>query len=190
MKKTKTTLLILTLLCQGPAFSIDREEMVKTPITKAKSTKKQKKLPQPRTVENPSGWYSTDQRIKVKYREVQEIGAFQGNRLYGYIDPSLSHRQWEIALGKDLAKTGQGNNGVKILKKNNKVTLLELKMNGDERLYATDVHTNELGEYLAIFNRQGRHKEISRMANNNKFSVKSDCFSKVATRFDQIITCK
>ena len=123
MKKTDLTLFICAILFCSPAFSMDIEEKNSSSALKIKSSNKQAKS----STKNTLGWYSSNNRIKIKYTETKEIGTFGGCKLYGYIDPSLIDPRWQIAFSKGFAKTKDGTNGVKFL--NNRV--FELKIDAE-----------------------------------------------------------
>jgi hypothetical protein len=117
------------------------------------------------------GWY-TDSRVNVKYTEAKQIKQLKnGGWLYAYIHPSLTNPQWENALDKGLAARAKGQNGIKVLE-----SVIELKINDDARLYTTKLHKNDRGDYIAILDTLGGHKEISRKANKSEFEVR-DCGS-------------
>lgn len=172
MKKTETTLFILTILFCSPAFSMDIDEMHSSSVLKIKSSKKYSKPP----IETAPGWYSSNNKIKVKYTEAKEIGTFKNGKdngkVYAYIDPSFTNPQWQIAFDKGFAKTSKGSNGIKCI--NNSV--FELKINGGERLYTKEFHKNDQGDYLAIFDRQANHKKIEKIIKKNDFKIYTDCF--------------
>ncbi len=170
MKKNKTTLLILTFLYCSPSFALPIEDIHSTSVIKIKSSNKRSKP----STETERGWYSSDNKIKISYTQAKEIGHFAGGKLYGYIDPSFTDSQWQIALAKGFTKTAKGTNGIKFL--NNSV--LELKIKGDTRLYTTEVHKNDQGDYIAIFDRQARHKKMTKIANKNKLKIHAYCFYK------------
>lgn len=168
MKKTETALFILTILFCSPAFAMDIDEMHSSSVLKIKSSKKQAKPP----IETAPGWYSSNNKIKVKYAEAKEIGTFEDGKVYAYIDPYFTNPQWKIAFGKGFAKTSKGSNGIKFI--NN--SLFELKINGDARLYTKEFHKNDQGDYLAIFDRQANHKQIKKIVKKNDFKIHTDCF--------------
>lgn len=168
MKKHTTSILLLTSLFCSPSFSTDLHENDFTSWHKTKSSHKHVT----QLMESEPGWYSRDGKIKINYTDAKEIGDFAGGKLYGYIDPSLDDSQWQKALDKGFAKTAKGHNGVKLI--NN--SLLELKINGDARLYTTEVHKNDQGNFIAIFNDQAGHKKISKMANKSSLKIHADCF--------------
>ena len=96
MKKTELTLFICTILFCTPAVSISIDETDSSSVLKIKSSHKQVKP----FIETPPGWYSSNNRIKIKYTEAKEIGSFEGGKLYGYVDPSFTDSRWEMVLGK------------------------------------------------------------------------------------------
>jgi len=120
------------------------------------------------------GWYAN--RVNIKYTEAKQITQFQGGWLYAYIAPSLTNPQWENALDKGLATRAKGQNGIKVLD-----SVIELKINDGQRLYATTLHKNDQGDYIAILNGECGHKEIKRKANRGRFEV-MDCASKPQQR--------
>lgn len=187
-------LFILTLLSHTPAFSMDVDEQNSAPVVKKfskkranaptktapyssnnkkiKSSKKRANAPTP--TETAPSWYSSNNKIKIKTTETTQIGYFEGRNLYGYIDRSFTNNpQWQIALDKGATKTAKGTNGVKSINDN----VLELKINANERLYATGVHKNDVGDYVAIFDRVTNHEGITKLANKkNNFKIYEDCF--------------
>lgn len=196
MKKNEMTLFALTVLFNTHAFSMDIDEKRASSTVTIKSSTKHGTSPKEtlsekyksnskfkytqstskqanQSNETAPGWYSSNNKIKIKYTEVKEIGDFKGCKLYGYIDPSFTNSQWQTALDKGFTKTAKGTNGIKFI--NN--SLFELKINGDERLYTTEVHKNDLEDYIAIFDRETRHKTISKIANKNNLKIHKDCSS-------------
>lgn len=189
-------LFILTLLSHTPAFSMDVDEQNSTSVVKIKSIKKRAKSPA-ETIPHQYGsnnkknksskirvsapteatpgcyWYSRNNKIKTTDTNV--IGKFKGGLLYGYIPQALTNEndQWQTALDKGFVKAAKGANGVKYPEKK----LLELKINGNNRLYTTEVHKNASGEYLAIFDRIGNHEKIEKViSKKGKLTVHTDYF--------------
>jgi hypothetical protein len=186
MKKTEMALCILTLLYHTPSFAMDTDETNSGSVPRIKFSKKQVKSSKKPSIETPVGWYSANSKIKLGYTQTTEIGDFKGGTLYGYIDPSFADSQWQMALAKGFTKTAKGTNGVKFINNN----VLELKINADERLYTTEVHKNDLGDYIAIFDREARHKEMTKIANTNKFKIYTDCFANFGNGHDQAVECR
>jgi hypothetical protein len=132
-----------------------------------------------RTQVNPSmgksGWYTDNNRISIKYSEAKQIGLYEhaglSGKLYVYQAPSFTSPQWQEALNKGLAERAKGQNGIKVLS-----NLIELKINADARLYTTRLYKNDEGHYIAILDKEARHKEIRRKNNKNKFEIQN-CYS-------------
>lgn len=55
-------------------------------------------------------------------------------------------------------------NGIKFLEK----SLFELKINGDNRLYATKIYVNAEGYGLIVFDKAGDHKAIEKLLRHAK----------------------
>ena len=117
------------------------------------------------------GWYAN--KVNVKYTEAKQIGTYDGGNLYVCMDALYrDDPQWKSAFDKGFATHAIGHNGIKFLD-----SVIELKIRGDARLYTTTLHKNDQGDYIAILNKEGRHKEISRKTNKNGFEIR-DCPSK------------
>lgn len=178
MKKNKITLFLCALLYCSPSFSMNSDENNFQLGFKNKPSKKQVKQP----IEDKPGWYSNNNKITIKYTEATEIRfskghkLFEGHKLYGYIDPSFSEPQWQMALDKGFTKIGK--NGVKFPKN----SLLKLKINDDVRLYTKEVYQNALGDYLAIFDRQARHKKMKKITNESKLTIHANAFLKTTKK--------
>ncbi|WP_341758089.1 hypothetical protein [Candidatus Tisiphia endosymbiont of Ditula angustiorana] len=92
--------------------------------------------------------------------------------IYAIIDPKLSlgtseREKFTNALKKGIV-INPHHNGVKILKK----YFLELKADGDDRLYPSTIYENDDGGILVIFNNKGNHKLIKRKLISENTNVK------------------
>jgi hypothetical protein len=116
------------------------------------------------------GWYSNNDRLNIKYSEAKQIKQLEnGGWLYAYIHPKLTAPQWENALGKGVAEGAIGHNGIKLLK-----SVVELKINGGQRLYTTKLYQNDQGDYIAILDQEGNHKEVARKARETTLKIIND----------------
>jgi len=95
------------------------------------------------------------------------------DRWYGVIDTkimeglsSVQYEQFDQALKKGLARRQEGSNGVKLLPKQ----CIELKINDDIRLVATDIYQNANGESLIVFGKMMDHEAIARLGKNSTSS--------------------
>jgi hypothetical protein len=122
-----------------------------------------------------TGWFKGNQ-IEVKYSDAKLISNFEHKGVFGKLYAVLSKKfdlpKWESALDKGVREREEGQNGIKIIDSK----LLELKINGGERLYTKTIHTNENGDYLAVFDKETNHKGIKSIAKGN-LSVLDDCSS-------------
>lgn len=121
--------------------------------------------------QNNDGWHNP--KIHVSYKEAYEIGSYSNHKLYGYLPETYSSdSRWENALSKGFAKGKFGHNGVKDIEHK----LLELKINDDARLYTKEIHQNDRGDFLAIFDNEACHKAIERIVRNSDEIVPmNDC---------------
>ncbi|MFP3011694.1 MAG: hypothetical protein ACEY3D_01490, partial [Rickettsia sp.] len=60
------------------------------------------------------------------------------------------------ALTKGIIHNPQGKNGVKFIGKK----AVEIKIDGDQRLFTNILHSNEQGELLINFDHQGNHNDV------------------------------
>ena len=123
--------------------------------------------------DDSAGWHSSDGDIDISYKNAVLIGNFDGSKLYGYISSKFNDVRWSSTLSKGFAASAVGRNGVKFLDSK----LLELKINDDARLYTQEIHKNDHGDYLAIFDRDASHEKIKRVAKEIKIlTILEDCF--------------
>ncbi len=88
---------------------------------------------------------------------------------YAAIDPNVKLDTEELkifknALTKGVCMRSHSENGIKFL--NNSV--IELKINGDKRLYATAMYKNLDGQYFILFDKMGNHETIKKLVQANK----------------------
>ena len=102
------------------------------------------------------GWHA--EKADILYKDSVEICEYKGGKLYAALGDGFKDKTWERSLEKGLAKGAVGFNGVKLL-----YSILELKIKGDERLYTSTLYKNSNGDFLAIFDKEARHKEIARI---------------------------
>ena len=137
-------------------------------------------------IANEQGWYN-NKDIKVPYSAAYEIGELKGGKLYGYLPEEFQQSSWKNSLSKGFAKKSVGANGVKFLEHK----LLELKINGDERLYTFEVHKNDKGDYLAIFDKETGHKLINKLGQSSKEMIFfDDCSSNLQIEKPSVIHTK
>lgn len=114
---------------------------------------------------NINGWYKN--YAGINYDQTTEIGQFMGGNLYGYLAPKFDTGIWQKALNCGFAKRASGVDGIKFLEHK----VLELKINGDTRLYTNVVYKNDLGDFLAIFDNEANHSGIKRVVNSVKKNI-------------------
>ena len=111
-------------------------------------------------------WYLGNDRLDLQSSGIIKIP--NKSNFYATIDPklkfdSVTYDQLTSALEKGFVSRKINNNGIKLLGNN----LIELKINGDIRLYTDIIYENPCGDHLIIFSKQGTHKDIARIAKNS-----------------------
>lgn len=93
---------------------------------------------------------------------------------YCVIDSELQNKlapaflsKFILAMKKGLVKRAEGENGIKFIINNKGIALIELKIDEDMRLYATEIIQNDKGQNLIIINKQGNHKKVKTVAQNS-----------------------
>ena len=100
------------------------------------------------------------------------IGKHRNLDVWGYIDPKIQHKNKESmdlldnALDKGIIEQKLGINGVKFL--GNKA--IELKIDGDLRLFTNNIYINEEGKLLVIFDHSGNHEAVQNFIHQNKLT--------------------
>lgn len=74
------------------------------------------------------------------------------------------------SLEKGITYYKTGINGVKFLQ--NKA--VEIKIDGDMRIYANIIHKNSCAELFIDFDHYGNHNEVSKFANEHKLEIIGD----------------
>lgn len=171
---------IVDLFFDNLSLTEDDIELFADLIGQNKISEFYKNQNQPQTI-TTHGWYNDS--IKIDFDEATEIGEFKGSKLYGYIPENCYTDQFQNALEKGFAKTAKGTNGIKLIND----VLLEVKINADARLYSTQLHQNDLGEFIVIFDHLARHKEISKIANSTKeLTIFEDCLGATEVNIDHL----
>ncbi|MEY4463173.1 MAG: hypothetical protein RLZZ81_144 [Pseudomonadota bacterium] len=103
------------------------------------------------------------------------LGKHKGLECYGKISRKLKldntqYTKFENALKKGIIYRQQGCNGVKFIGKK----VVEIKIDGDQRLFANILHSNEHGELLINFDHQGNHNDVVKFAGEHHLEFHQD----------------
>lgn len=119
-----------------------------------------------------SSWTISSKKIKVS--ETIYIGKYRHLDCWAIIDNKLSSKvditPFERALKKGIVTREEGQNGTKFLGNN----AIELKINGELRLYTNKIYLSNEGKLLINYDDYGNHNAASNFAEVNKITYISD----------------
>ncbi|MCC8462284.1 MAG: hypothetical protein LN546_03805 [Rickettsia endosymbiont of Ecitomorpha arachnoides] len=123
-----------------------------------------------------SSW-KVNKEGKITSNNTTPLGKYQGLECYGRISKKLQEKldknQWDKfvnALKKGIIYRQQGDNGVKFIGKK----VVEIKIDGDQRLFTNILHSNEQGELLINFDHQGNHNDVIKFAGEHHLEFHQD----------------
>ena len=119
-----------------------------------------------------SSWKIGGKKIKVS--ETIYIGKYRHLDCWAIIDDKLASKvditPFERALKKGIVTREEGQNGTKFLGNN----AIELKINGELRLYTNKIYLSNEGKLLINYDDYGNHNAASNFAEVNKITYISD----------------
>jgi len=121
--------------------------------------------------------FSKETTWKIKDKEISAtdtkyIGKHRNLDVWGYIAPKIQHKNKESmdlldnALDKGIIEQKLGINGVKFL--GNKA--IELKIDGDLRLFTNNIYINKEGKLLVTFDHSGNHEAVQNFIHQHKLT--------------------
>ncbi|MFV9929534.1 MAG: hypothetical protein AB8U82_01000 [Rickettsia endosymbiont of Haemaphysalis japonica] len=108
-----------------------------------------------------SSW-KVNQEGEITSNNTTALGKYQGLECYRRISEKLDKNQCDKfinALKKDIIYRQQGDNGVKFIGKK----VVDIKIDGDQRLFTNILHSNEQGELLIHFDHQENHNDVIKL---------------------------
>ncbi|WP_417904499.1 hypothetical protein [Candidatus Tisiphia endosymbiont of Micropterix aruncella] len=117
-------------------------------------------------ISNEVSYTTKNEDDVIRISKHKNIYAIIGLKLLKLLQPSEKDK-FINALKKGIVKD-PNHNGVKILNK----YFLQLKADGDDRLYPSTIYENNDGDVLVIFNKKANHKEIKKALRSENIKVK------------------
>jgi hypothetical protein len=121
-------------------------------------------------MQNESFWKMGDQELKIS--ETVSIGKYRGLDCWAIIDDKIQRKvkdniyTFNSALQKGIITEKFGKNGVKFLADK----AVELKIDGDKRLFTNIMHVNNEGKLLIIFDHEGNHEAVDHFVHKSKLT--------------------
>jgi ankyrin repeat protein len=103
----------------------------------------------------------------IKVQNKDNFYATINEKTLGKLGDVITQKQMFEALKKGEVKKHQGQNGIKWIKDN----LIELKINSDTRLIASDIYKNPDGQYLIIFDQIANHAKVKDKSSHSQIKV-------------------
>ena len=150
-----------------------------------------------RIIDNDSNlehtWHSKKDNLEIKS---VYAGLYKGKKCWAAISPQTAKKldstllqQYNNALEKEITYHFLGQNGIKVLKKNHKDILFELKIHGDSRLSTTKLHVSPMistdntdpadtNNVLVLFDHIGDHETVDRAVSGGSGLIEDNdyCF--------------
>lgn len=113
----------------------------------------------------------------ITTNDVIPLGKYRGLDCYGKISEKLQKKldknqydKFIDALTKGIIHSPQGKNGIKFIGKK----AVEIKIDGDQRLFTNILHSNEQSELLINFDHQGNHNDVVKFAGEHHLEFHQD----------------